>query len=345
MDKHGAQPGRPPEHLPVSIITGFLGSGKTTLLNQLVQHPKMENVAVLVNEFGEIGLDHLLIETITEEIVLLQSGCICCQINGDFVSTLTDLYEKRLAGDIREFSHVLVETTGIANPAPIIQSLISNQRLVSHYRLGTVVATVDTVLGESQLGEFKETVRQVALADKLLFTKIDLSDQAQRDSLTGIVRQLNPNASISEVANGSIEPSEVFIETSPLAGRKPNEIAAWLGKEHTNSISSFSITLEGAFEWSEFVDWFDDLLFSRSRQILRVKGLLKVAGKSGPVVIQSVQHMLYPPIELERWPDSKRESALVFITCNLSRTAIDTSLQQFFLSRSTPNLRTADIHA
>ena len=147
MDKPFVNAMAPPEQLPVSIITGFLGSGKTTLLNHLVQHPQMQDAVVLVNEFGEIGLDHLLIEAITEKIVLLQSGCICCQLNGEFASTLTDLYEKRLAGEIGEFSQVLVETTGIADPAPIIQSLLSNPQLAAHYRPGTVVATVDTVLG------------------------------------------------------------------------------------------------------------------------------------------------------------------------------------------------------
>ncbi len=331
MDKASAQ-------LPVSIITGFLGSGKTTLLNQLVQHPKMHDVVVLVNEFGEIGLDHLLIETLSEEIVLLQSGCICCQMSGDFASTLIDLYEKRLAGEIREFSQILVETTGIADPLPIIQSLLSNPQLAAHYCPGTVVTTVDSVLGESQLDEFPETVRQVSLADKILLTKTDQSETPQRRSLTAIVLQLNPGVSIHEIANGVIHPDEIFAATSPVTKRRPDTSATGSGFEHSKGITSFRITFDGPIEWKDFVDWFDDLLFSRSRQILRVKGLLRVAGKRGPVVFQSVQHMVYAPIELQQWPDGKCESELIFITCDLSRAAVENSLRQHFSATSAGTL-------
>lgn len=328
----------PPEQLPVTIITGFLGSGKTTLLNHLVQHPQMQDAVVLVNELGEIGLDHLLIERLTEEIILLQSGCICCQMHGDFTSTLTDLYEKRLAGELGEFSQVLVETTGIADPAPIIQSLLSNPQLAAHYRPGMVVATVDTVLGESQLNEFPETVRQVSLADRLLLTKIDQSEAQQRQSLATIVRQINPGAAISEIANGIIHPDDLFADLSPLPARQRGEPDTWSGFEHSNGITSFRITLDGPIEWNDFVDWFDDLLFSRSRQILRVKGLLRIAGKSGPVVIQSVQHMVYAPIELQQWPEEKRSSELTFITCDLNSNAVETSLRQHHLSASAREL-------
>ena len=324
--------------LPVSIITGFLGSGKTTLLNQLVRHTKMHDVVVLVNEFGEIGLDHLLIETLSEEIVLLQSGCICCQMSGDFAATLIDLYEKRLAGEIGEFSQILVETTGIADPLPIIQSLLSNPQLAAHYRPATVVTTVDTVLGESQLDEFPETVRQVSLADKILLTKTDQSETLQRQSLTAIVRQLNPGASIREIANGVIHPDEIFATTSPLTKRPPDTPVTGSDFEHSKGIGSFRISLDGPLEWTDFVAWFDDLLFSRSRQILRVKGLLQVAGKRGPVVFQSVQHMVYAPIELQQWPDETRASELIFITCDLSRAAVENSLRQHFSATSASTL-------
>ena len=323
MDKVSTQ-------VPVSIITGFLGSGKTTLLNHLVQHPQMFDAVVLVNELGEIGLDHLLIETLTEEIVLLQSGCICCQMSGDFASTLIDLYEKRLAGEIGEFSQILVETTGIADPLPIIQSLLSNPQLAGHYRPGTVVTTVDTVLGESQLDNFPESVRQVSLADKILLTKTDQSDMPQRKSLTVIIQQLNPGVSIREISNGVIHPDEIFASTSPVAKRKPDTSATGPRFEHSKGIGSFRITLDSPIEWNNFVAWFDDLLFSRSRQILRVKGLLRVAGKRGPVVFQSVQHLVNEPIELQQWPDDKRESELIFITCDLSRAAVENSLRQTF---------------
>lgn len=335
----------PPEQLPVSIITGFLGSGKTTLLNQLVKHPQLRDAVVLVNELGEIGLDHLMIETLSEEIVLLQSGCICCQMHGDFTSTLIDLFEKRLAGELGDFSQVLVETTGIADPAPIIQSLLSNPQLAAHYHPGPVIATVDTVLGKSQLDDFPETVRQVSLADRLLLTKIDQSEPSQRRSLATFVGQINPGALICEVANGIIHPNELFTTTSAATVGPPRASATWAGFEHSAGISSFIITLDGPIEWQDFVAWFDDLLFSRSRQILRVKGMLQVCGKRGPIVIQSVQHMVYAPTELHQWPDEKRRSELVFITCNLTRTAIERSLQQHFAPASTRTRLAVDAYA
>lgn len=346
MNKPDTDSKTPSEHLPVSIITGFLGSGKTTLLNHLVQHPDMGNVAVLVNEIGEIGLDHFLIETISEEIILLQSGCICCQLNGDFISTLIDLYEKRLAGEVENFTHVLVETTGIADPAPIVQALLLDQQLVSHYRLGNIVTTVDTVFGHAQLSRHQECIRQVSLADKLLLTKSDLSEKPAREALISALRQLNPNAAISELINGRITPGELFDEPSLLANPDSKELAAWLGAEtpatpspgnavdmtgvHTGGITSFSVTVDGAINWDELVDWLDDLLFSRSRQILRIKGMLNIIGKEGPIVIQAVQHVVYPPLELAKWPTAAHQSALVFITSDLSRAAIETSLRQFF---------------
>jgi G3E family GTPase len=361
MDKHGTYSDSPSARVPVSIITGFLGSGKTTLLNHLVQQPEMGNVAVLINELGEVGLDHLLFETITDEIILLQSGCICCQMRGDFVSALVDLYEKRLTGEIEAFAHVLVETTGIADPAPVIQALLSDRRLIEHYRLGTVVTTIDTVFGKSQLRDYQEAVRQVSLTDKLLFCKADLSDQAERDSLAAIVRQLNPKAPISEVIGGKIAPSDVFSNDSPIQERDTHEITNWLGeahchnrtsdrdaaalRTHLDAITSCSISLDGALDWDDFVEWIDDLLFSRSSQILRIKGILNIRGRKGPIVIQAVQHMLYSPVELSNWPGSKHQSVMVFITSGLSQTAIEKSLDQFFAVRSSITPRSVESHA
>lgn len=354
MNQSGALSERSVDRLPVSIITGFLGSGKTTLLNHLVQQAEMGQVAVLINEYGEIGLDHLLVESITDEIVLLQSGCICCQMKGDFVSTLIDLYEKRLAGDIEEFTHVLVETTGIADPAPIVRALLSDRQLVSHYRLGTVIVTLDTVFGESALREHGEAVRQVSLADKLLFCKSDLSDQAIRGSLRAVVRQINPKAPVSEITGGKISPGDVFLNESRIEDRDVNEISNWLGAQnsdaaastsHSGAISSFSIALDGELEWDEFVEWIDALLSSRSRQILRLKGLLNISGKTGPVVVQAVQNMLYPPIELVEWPGAERRSMIVFISCDLSPRAITTSLYQFFATSRVSTLETSESYA
>lgn len=323
---------------PVSLITGFLGSGKTTLLNELIHNPELNKVVVLINEFGEVGLDHHLVETVSEDIILLQSGCICCQIRDDLVTTLTDLFDKRESGEIEAFTRVLIETTGVADPTPVIQVLISDQLLSQRFRLETTVTLVDCVFGESQLPLYPEALKQVALADKVLLTKSDLVDEAAVNRLRHQIEQINYSAPIHIAMNGVIEPRILFEEQLIDSGKAKQQLKTieWLKshtqdaeRTHSHGISSISVTLSDPIEWDSFSEWLDSLVFSRAENILRIKGILNVAGKDKPVVIQGVQHMFYSPSTLKAWPTTDRRSRLVFITFQFNPQAIKASLEQF----------------
>lgn len=334
--------------IPISVITGFLGSGKTTLLNKLIKHPAMEKVVVLVNEFGEVGLDHMLVETISEDIVLLQSGCICCQIKDDLANTLFDLFDKRKSGEIDAFTRVLIETTGVADPVPVVQTIMSDPTLSTRFRLGGVITLVDSVFGRSQLETHDESIKQAALADHLVLTKTDLSNNADVTSIKHTIQRINPTATITAAIKGDIDPQVLFDSTLFNDNSKTQRDALkWLNKEqhkmhhhsgitpeHHNGISSISISLDRPIRWDDFSEWLDGLIFSRAENLLRIKGLLNVEGKSKPVVIQGVQHMFYPPSTLKNWPTSDQRSHLVFITYNFNPKAIEESLLAFLTESS-----------
>jgi len=332
--------------IPVSIITGFLGSGKTTLLNELIQHPDMDKVAVLINEFGEVGLDHQLVETISEDIILLQSGCICCQIKDDLVTTLTDLFDRRESGEIEPFSRVLIETTGVADPVPVIQVLISEPTLSRRFRLDITMTLVDCVFGHSQLAKHAEALKQVALADRLILTKTDLVDTAAITALQKQIKQINPSAFITTAVNGVIHPQVLF--NRRFADRSKEEqqrsVEKWLNKDahiasgqHLDGVSSICVSLDEPIDWECFSEWLDSLVFSRAENILRIKGILNIAGKEQPLVIQGVQHMFYAPTTLKKWPTADRQSHIVFITYQFNPRAIKTSLEKFLgLGSATP---------
>jgi G3E family GTPase len=216
--------------LPVSLITGFLGSGKTTLLNKLLRHAGMGDSAVIINEFGEVGLDHLLVEAIDGEVAVLASGCVCCTLRSDLEETLRNLLIKRDRGEVPAFSRVLVETTGLADPAPIVQLLLNNP-LVSHYlRLDAVVTTVDAVNGSQQIGEHAEAVKQAALADRLLMTKTDLAAADTIAQLDRLLLSLNPGAARHVVSNGEIAPDALFGAALFDPGRKTADVRRWINE-------------------------------------------------------------------------------------------------------------------
>ena len=343
----------PDQLIPVSVITGFLGSGKTTLLNKLIKHSAMDRVAVLINEFGEIGLDHLLVESINEDILLLQSGCICCQVKDDLVNTLLDLFDKRRRNEVDTFNRVLIETTGVADPVPVIQVLISDPMVSSRFRLDNVITLVDATLGLTQLQNHDECTKQVALADKLILTKADIANSGELQAITERLEQINPSIQVTTVIKGDIHPDALF-ENRPLNNRKERrqcDVLKWLGSEHhehnrrhphgssrdthREGIASISISLEYPIEWDILSDWLDSLIFSRADQILRIKGILNIAGRSKPVVIQGVQHMFFLPSELSEWPSQDRKSSLVFITYNFNPGIIERSLQEFLAFHAT----------
>jgi G3E family GTPase len=329
---------------PVNILTGFLGSGKTTLLQRLLTSPQLAEVAVLVNELGEIGLDHHLLQNVAESTLLLENGCVCCAIRGDLQQALRDLLSKRMRGDISHFRRVVIETSGLADPAPIAYTLLREPVIRHHYRLSTILATVDALNGMAQLETFAEASKQAGLADRLILTKTDLANPDSVRALTGHLRRLNPSALLLGSAEVDVDSGRLLIDDLYETDGRTREIARWLAAddpgahdpsvqplahEHTHDIHSFSLTFEQPLDWSAFGIWSTMLLHRHGGDVLRIKALLNVAGVSTPVLVNGVQHLVHPPSHLDAWPDGDRRSRLVFVVRGLSRSQIERSLAAF----------------
>lgn len=336
------------ERLPVSLITGFLGSGKTTLLNRVLGDSRMARSLVLVNEFGEVGLDHLFMEQVGGDMVLLQSGCVCCTIQGDLDRTLRDIAKRRTAAETPPFDRVLLETTGLADPAPILQLLLNHPMISHDYRLDGVVTTVDAVNGARQLDEHAEALKQAAIADRLLISKTDIADITSSARLRARLEELNPGAALYEIVQGDIDPALLF-DSGPFdPSGKDDKVQAWLNAEahdhahrhgdhephhhdrsrHNEHIGSFCLTFEEPLDWDFFNRWLMAVRASWGDRLLRVKGVLNVIGENQPLVIHGVHRTFHPPTLLARWPDTDRRSRLVFITRDLDRTSVEESWKQ-----------------
>jgi G3E family GTPase len=322
---------------PVNIITGFLGSGKTTLLQRLLRSPELSDVAVLVNEFGEVGLDHHLLQNVAESTLLLENGCLCCAVRGDLQKALRDLLSRRTRGDIPHFRRVAIETSGLADPAPIAYTLLSEAVLRHHFRLSAIITTVDAVNGASQLDRFPESVKQVSMADRLVVTKTDLSDQRSLEALRRRLRSLNISAQILD--SGEIDGTLHQLLTDDIydAAGKFREAGQWTAEEvdehsahaHTSEVQSFAAVFDRPLDWTAFGVWASMLLHRHGGDVLRLKGLLNVEGVPTPVLINGVQHIVHPPSHLEQWPDADRRSRLIFIVRGLQRARIERSLAVF----------------
>jgi G3E family GTPase len=327
--------------LPVSVITGFLGSGKTTLLNKLLRHAGMGDSAVIINEFGDVPLDHLLVEAIEGEVAVLASGCICCTLRSDLERTLRDLLARRDRGEVPAFSRILVETTGLADPAPIVQLLLNNP-LVSHFvRLDTVVTTVDAVNGQRHIDEHAEAVKQAALADRLLLTKTDLAPPETIEDLQRQLVALNPAAAQRVVRNGEIAPDVLFGAALFDPGRKTADARRWINEDayesprhdhgdhqhldHRHDINAFCLSSNQPLSWEALSRWLGRLRQGAGDDLLRVKGILNLVGESAPVVIHGVHHVFHPPVLLDAWPDSDRRSRIVFIAKGIGRSELEAS--------------------
>ena len=318
--------------IPVSIVTGFLGSGKTTLVNRLLKRPEMNRVAVIVNELGEIGIDNDLVQVSSEQMMLLNNGCLCCVLRGDLQETLRDLFIKRRNGEIIDFDRVVIETTGLADPAPVMQTLITDSLLLEQYRLDCVVTLVDAVNAPGQLVQFSEPVKQVALADRLVVTKSDLVGEKQLKELTRRLGEINPNAPVKVALNGEIELSFLVDVGLRRANARLEEVERWLGAEeqdehghshrHDEAVQTFVLRFDQTMSWTAFTQCMDVLTALRGPDLLRVKGLVNVEGKSGPMVVQGVQHLFHPPLELAAWPGPDRGTRLVFITRDIPRQTV-----------------------
>ena len=328
--------------LPIHVITGFLGSGKTTLLNQLLPQAGMQRTVVIVNEFGEIGVDHLLIKSTTEDIMMLEGGCLCCSVRSDLVNTLEELFTKRAQQKIPEFEQVLIETTGLADPAPILRTLLDDSFIVTHYRLALVITTVDALYGPAQLDEYDESVKQAALANHLILTKIDLVNAKNLETLKQRLHQFNPTALLHEINlnNQKFDANFIFntdyydFQTRQLDVKNWLQADIYLEHRQTNQnhhqsnlhdayIRTFCIEHAEPLHWLTLERWIQQLTRLRGKDLLRVKGIAYTHETTLPVVIQGVQHIFQPPTTLDAWPSSKRYSQIVFITRNIEKIVIE----------------------
>ena len=324
--------------IPVTVITGFLGSGKTTLLSSILKKKEMQKTAVIINEFGEIGLDHALIGHTDENIVELQSGCICCTIQGDLNKTLIDLFDKMMNGKVSSFNRVLIETTGLANPVPIIHTLMSSIELIRIYTLDGVITVVDSVNGEKTLDLHEESLKQLALAEKIILSKTDIIDKDEIKSLIYRIKEINPVSQIVYSKFGNIPLEEIFGFGAYDPYKKSVDVKKWLAAEqykdkkhhhhhdvnrHNENIRAFSMMSENPVNMIAFSFFRDMITAALGANLLRMKGIINIAGEERPAVIHGVQHIFHPVQWLETWPDNDRRTKLVFITQNIKKEQIE----------------------
>ncbi len=331
--------------LPVSVITGFLGSGKTTLLSRLIRQDGMERTAVVINEFGEVGLDHELVAASSDEnIMVMDSGCICCSIRGELAETLRDLFGRRAREEIPAFDRVVIETTGLADPAPVLHTLMADPMVATCFRLDSVLATVDGVHGDGQLDRHEESLKQAAMADRLLLTKTDIAEEDCISSLEDRLAGINPSAPRYRVVQGEIDPDRLFGAGLYDPTTKSADVRNWLREEafeaqkhdhdhdhhgshrHNDRFTSFCVRRDGAYSWNTWVGFLEALITSHGESLLRLKGILNVTGLETPVAVHGVQHMFHPPAILETWPSDDRTSRIVFIGDGLSQNGIEKML-------------------
>ncbi len=329
--------------LPLLVLTGFLGSGKTTLLNKLLADPWMRDTAVIVNEFGQIGVDHLLVASVSDDVVLLASGCICCSAGEDLGTAIASLLNRRRSGSLPPFQRIVLETSGIADPALLLQRILADAELAAQTRIQGVVTVVDAVFGEATLRRCAECANQVAVANRLVVSKLDLVDRGAVDSIVRHVRSINPAAPILYSGSDGPSANRLFGDTAAAAGfatdaalpRAQHHEPSDAGSQHAARYRTFWLAWGEPTDWNDFKAWLEGLLIARGDNILRLKGLLQVAGSAQPLIIQGVQHALYPPRSLASWPQETPRSEIVFVTRDFPRDAAVRSMQQFLPYRVT----------
>ena len=350
----------PPEPIPFTVLTGFLGAGKTSLLNRLIHDPALAETAVIINELGEIGLDHLLVRPVRDDVVLMQSGCLCCTLRGDLVEALEQLLRDLDNGRV-SFRRMILETTGLADPAPVLQTAMAHPYLVQRFRLDGVITVVDAVNAGATLDQHLESVKQVAVADRIVLTKTDLLPAAEREQAVRAVRarlrELNPAAPILEAVAGEAAPQNLIGCGLFDPERKIADVKCWLAEEayaaqlprgahehhhhdrnrHDDRIRAFTLTADTPIPGASFEMFIDLLRSLHGPKLLRLKGIVKIAEEPDlPLVIHGVQHILHPAVRLERWPDDDQRTRIVLITRDLPAGEV-TPLFDAFLNRSAPD--------
>lgn len=336
-----------PQFTAVNLLTGFLGSGKTTLLRRMLADPALADTAVLINEFGEAGLDHHLVERIDENMVLLQSGCICCTVRGELVDALRDLHSRRERGLIPVFSRVMIESTGLADPFPTLSTIKADPVLRHHFKPRNVITTVDAVNGEGNLDVYVESNRQAAIADWLVLTKTDLAGAEAAEALEKRLRQLNPAATVIDVHDEDLSVAALVGSSDTTRGNGLQSISGFYcedsrelvtasGEAHSAAFRSFVITIDHAIDWTAFGIWLTMLLTCHGDRVLRVKGILNIAGEERPVAIHGVQHLVHTPVHMGGWPSEERRSHIVFIVDGLDPKLLKRSFEAFAVVSSEP---------
>jgi G3E family GTPase len=327
--------------IPILVVSGFLGSGKTTLLRNLLLAPEAGEIAVIVNEFGEIGIDHHLVRKTDARTTLLRNGCVCCSMRDDLSEALRHLLSQRERGAIPRFDRVVIETTGLADPAPILHTVVAEPVVRNHFRVERVVTTIDAVSGASNLDSYGEALRQVAAADHVIVTKLDLAAPEAAEQLKSKLRSINPAASVVDASFGSIDFAPLLareldgaaaeidrlgglslaVEGDPMA---PATVHAMSGR-----VASRCLVFDRPLNWQMFGIWLTMVLHRHGDRVLRLKGLLNVGVARGPLLVEGVQHVIHVPRHLREWPDADRRSRIVFIARDLDLAQVEVSLDAF----------------